>query len=194
MATAWAAAASVRALQASRAVPRHAASVRAIQVSRAVPRRFAAARGHSDGTAGSVLGGAPAVAAALVAWSQLGAARGEEVEPTAAPPVFQTRVWQAVAGGDIKKAVDWESQDLGLDQGGNLCCIGKGGGAARVYHTREDLAKASVEALPEGAACWPFCFCVQVPGSQPVVFAAASPAFRELWMHELASVVQAPSA
>merc|ERR1712060_22442 len=69
-----------------------------------------------------------------------------------------------------------------------------GAGAVQVYHTRDDLAKASVEALLEGATCRPFCFCVLVPGSQPVIFAAASPAFRELRMQEFARVAQAPAA
>mmetsp|Transcript_4862 Transcript_4862/g.12995 ORF Transcript_4862/g.12995 Transcript_4862/m.12995 type:complete len:202 (-) Transcript_4862:246-851(-) len=200
MATGWAAAASVRALRA-----RGPAS-----------RRFASASGRSSSAAGGVLAVAAApAAAALLSWSQLRAAdrseapggprparsrahvslaEGEEAEPSSRPPVFlQTRVWQVVAGGDIGKADDWESQDLGLDQGGNLCCIDREASAVRVCHTRDDLAKASVEVLPEGAACRPFCFCVRVPGSQPVIFAAASPAFRELWMQELARVAQGPS-
>jgi len=117
---------------------------------------------------------------------------GEEGEPAAALPVFQTRVQQGVMGGDMRNAGDWVFQDLGLDQSGNLCCIGKVGDA--LYHTREDLTRASVRALPEGAACVPFCFCIQVPGSQPVIFAAASSAARELWMQELASVAKMPSA
>jgi hypothetical protein len=101
-------------------------------------------------------------------------------------------VQQAVRGGDIRNSSDWVLQDLALDQTGNLCSIGKMAGA--VYHTRDDLAKASVEALPEDAACMPFCFRVEVPGCQPIIFAATSSAARDLWMQELASVAQRPSA
>lgn len=189
--------------------PAAAAAARALRASGPAPRRLASARGGAA-SAGGLLAAAPA-AAALVAWLKAGGgeeatggsraahaqvhtseAGGEEVKPAAALPVFQTRVQQMVRGGDVRNASDWVFQDLGLDQSGNLRCIGKVGDA--LYHTREDLTKASVKALPEGAACVPFCFCIQVPGSQPVIFAAASSAARELWMQELASVARMPSA
>lgn len=117
---------------------------------------------------------------------------GKDKAPERVPlvPIFQTRVWRVVGDGDAAKAGDWIFHDMGLDKGGNLCYACKMADAMQVFHTREDLAKAMVEALPEGATCKPFCFRVQIPGTQPAIFAAPSPAFRDLWIHELAELTR----
>jgi len=105
-------------------------------------------------------------------------------------PVFQTRLWRVVRDGDAMKASDWIFREMWLDKSGNLCYSSKVADAMQVYHTQDDLAKAMVEALPEGAACKPFSFCVQVPGFQPAIFAAGTHSARELWMEELVEVIQ----
>jgi hypothetical protein len=105
-------------------------------------------------------------------------------------PVFQTRIWRVVRDGNAMESGDWIFREMWLDKMGNLCYLCQVVGAMVVYHTRDDLAKASIEALPEGAACMPHSFCVQVPGFQPAIFAAGTPSHRELWMQELAELTQ----
>lgn len=107
-------------------------------------------------------------------------------------PLFKAKLWKLKSGGDPAKPGDWFERDMWTSRNGSLVYYSPKDGRDLVYYTSADVAGAKVHRAPDGRACRPFAFTVELAPADGVLFdpgefAAESEEMRSRWMEALSS-------
>lgn len=105
-------------------------------------------------------------------------------------PVFKGKLWKVKAEGDRKRAEDWFQREMWIAKNGSLVYLSVKEDRDLVYYTGDDLAKATVQEIPNEDAFHPWPFQVQLPPAgdvefTPGEFAAESEEMRQEWIDHL---------
>mmetsp|Transcript_72596 Transcript_72596/g.151556 ORF Transcript_72596/g.151556 Transcript_72596/m.151556 type:complete len:682 (+) Transcript_72596:165-2210(+) len=105
-------------------------------------------------------------------------------------PAFRAKLWKLKTGGDRQKEGDWFLRDMWIAKNGSLVYWSERDERELIYYTAADVARATLELIPDGGAFKLHAFKVQLAASNgvefdPGEFAAETADMRQQWVHEL---------
>eukprot|EP00930_Biecheleria_cincta_P059873 TRINITY_DN45589_c0_g1_i1.p1 TRINITY_DN45589_c0_g1~~TRINITY_DN45589_c0_g1_i1.p1 ORF type:complete len:701 (-),score=151.00 TRINITY_DN45589_c0_g1_i1:124-2226(-) len=104
-------------------------------------------------------------------------------------PVYKAKLWKLKAEGNRQRTGDWFEREMWISKNGSLVYWSKKEDRELVYYTMDDIAKSTINYIPNEECCLPWAFQVQLPASgdlefTPGEFAAETEELRDTWIKE----------